>query len=249
MHFDHPLAVAAVVLALALGGLMKGATGAGAPVIAVPVIAAFFDIRFAVALMAAPNLMTNLWQASSYRAHRIDGNFTWIFALAGGVGAILGTALLANLPVTVLQVSMAVIVLAYVALRLMRPSMRLSLDHARRIMLPLGLAAGALQGAAGISAPLSVSFLNAMRLGRECFIFTISVFFAVMSFVQLPVPWVYGLLSPGILELGLFAVIPLLVSMPVGRWLASSISPAAFDRIMLTFLTLLALRLIWTAFG
>ena len=248
VNLNDPLAIGAVLLALALGGLLKGATGAGAPVIAVPVIAAFFDIRIAVAVMAAPNLMTNLWQAASYRANRVEGAFTWAFALGGGAGAILGTVLLANLPATLLQLVMAAIVLAYVTLRLARPHMRLRMDHAERAAVPVGLAAGALQGAAGISAPISVTFLNAIRLGRDSFIFTIAVFFATMGLVQVPALWAYGLLPPAMLGLSAVAVLPMLAAMPVGRWLARSISPEAFDRIILAFLTLLALRLIWTAF-
>ena len=51
MSLDDPLAILAVLTALALGGLVKGATGAGAPLVAVPVMAAFFDVRVAVAVM------------------------------------------------------------------------------------------------------------------------------------------------------------------------------------------------------
>ena len=47
-----------VGLAFAIGGVIKGATGAGAPLIAVPVMTSFFDIRFAVAVFVLPNLIT-----------------------------------------------------------------------------------------------------------------------------------------------------------------------------------------------
>ena len=43
-----PWALFAIALALALGGILKGATGAGMPVIAVPVIASIYGVQLAV---------------------------------------------------------------------------------------------------------------------------------------------------------------------------------------------------------
>jgi hypothetical protein len=46
--------------------------------------------------------------------------------------------------------------------------------------------------------------------------------------------------------LSLVALIPLLGFMPVGNWLARRLPPAAFDWLVLSLLTLLAIRLIWS---
>ena len=51
---------AAIFLAFALGGILKGATGAGTPVIAIPVLTIFFDVQLAVIIMVMPNLISNL---------------------------------------------------------------------------------------------------------------------------------------------------------------------------------------------
>lgn len=247
--FDHsdPLALAAVFLALVLGGVLKGATGAGAPVVAVPVIAAVFDIRIAVAIMAVPNLMTNLWQVWHFRDHGIDRSFTVGFAATGAIGALAGTAFLALLPIGALQLLTAAVVLFYIVLRLTRPDFSLDHAHARRAVGPVGLAAGILQGAAGISAPFSVTFLSAMRLPRPTFIFTISVFFASVSVIQIPGLVYYGLLGPQIMGIGLVALLPLLAGMPLGAAIARRIGPMGFDRVIMVFLALLAIRLVWTA--
>ena len=69
-----------VCVALILGGILKGATGAGAPVIAVPVIAIYFDVPTAVAVMVLPNFTTNLIQSWKYRAHLPEGRFPWLYA-------------------------------------------------------------------------------------------------------------------------------------------------------------------------
>ena len=55
MAFD-PITIFAILAAFALGGTLKGATGAGAPIMTIPVIAAFYDVRIAVIIMVLPNL-------------------------------------------------------------------------------------------------------------------------------------------------------------------------------------------------
>ena len=232
-----------ILVALSLGGMVKGATGAGAPVVAVPVIAAFFDVRLAVAVMVTPNLASNLWQVIEYRKECLGGGFTWRFALTGAFGALVGTVLLAILPERALILIVALSVSAYIALRVAHPDFRLGAVTARRLAMPAGLAAGLLQGAAGISAPVAVSFLNAMRVPRPAFIATISAIFLGMAMVQLPALFVAGFLTPALLGLSVVALAPLLVSMRLGAWLARRLSHEGFDRLTLLLLTLLALRL------
>ena len=236
-----------VGVALAFGGLLKGATGAGTPVIAVPVIAAFFDVRLAVAVLSLPNLCTNLWQMHTYRHHRLDPGWTARFIIAGAIGAVAGTYLLAVVHERVLVFVLAVIITCYILLRLLRPQLKVSESVGRRLAAPVGLIGGLLQGAAGISAPVSVSYLNAMRLDRPVFIFTISCFFAAMSVVQLPALGVAGLLSPQLLLVSLLALVPLLLAIPVGSLAARWLSPRGFDILILLLLSGLAVRLFASA--
>ncbi len=242
------MAIAAVLAALALGGLLKGAIGAGAPLVAVPVIAAFFDVRIAVAVMITPNIVTNLWQMRQFRSSRLPRHFALRFAFAGAVGVVLGTVVLAWASVATLSLLTAMVVISYIALRLTRPGFELGQPAAHKIVLPIGLAGGALQGATGISAPISVSFLNAMRLERPVFISTISVFFAVMSIAQLPALAAGGLMTWGTLALGVASLVPLFAFMPVGAWLARRVSAQTFDRMLLALLGVLSLKLLHGAF-
>lgn len=56
MIFDNLPTVAAVAFCLLLGGILKGATGAGAPLLAVPAIALLFDVPFAIVVMVIPDV-------------------------------------------------------------------------------------------------------------------------------------------------------------------------------------------------
>lgn len=242
-----PLSLFVIFAALSLGGILKGATGAGTPIVAVPVMAAFFDVRLAVIIMAAPNLISNLWQQILYRQNHLPGHFALKFAVAGAIGAVLGTSMLALLPVKFLSLLLAVSVFSYVGLRIASPSFRLELDTAKKLALPMGIGGGILQGAAGISAPIAVSFLNAMRLERPVFIVTISAFFSAMSVGQIPALYAYGLLDTRLLLLSALALIPMLCAMPVGAFIAKRMSPKVFDLTILALLTALGFRLVYTA--
>ncbi|WP_425050428.1 sulfite exporter TauE/SafE family protein [Psychromarinibacter sp. S121] len=240
---------ALIFVALALGGLLKGAVGAGAPVVAVPVLALFFDVKLAVAVMVIPNLFSNLWQGWQYRKSRLPRPFTLGLALSGAIGAGTGSVILALVPSNLLLLAVAVTVLFYIAFRLARPDWGLSYPAALRVVWPAGFVAGNLQGATGISAPVSISFLNAMRLDRLAFLATISVFFALMSVVQIPVLWAYGLMDWQLVAYGVAAIVPLLAFMPVGNYIARFVPAKLFDRIILALLALIAVRMIWKALG
>src|SRR3546814_1424176 len=68
--------------------------------------------------------------------------------------------------------------------------------------------------------PISITFLNAMRIDRPAFIATISVFFVAMSAMQIPLLVGWGVLTPLRLLLSVAAILPLAAGMPLGAMLA-----------------------------
>lgn len=249
MTYDILFEVVVVALCLAAGGVLKGATGAGAPLLAVPALAAFFDVRFAIVVMLVPNLTTNAWQGFRYRRNLPDRTFT-IPLLAGGMfGIVGGTLALKNLQSSLLSIVMAAAVLGYVALRLARPHWRLEMAQAKWLALPAGAVAGALQGAAGLSAPVSITFLNAMQMGRERFIAAISAMFFTFTAVQIVAIWLSDLLGPRDLWYSLLALLPISLAMPAGAWIGRRVSARTLDRIVLAMLCMIAAKLVIDQFN
>jgi len=245
LDFENILVIA---MAFAIGGILKGATGAGAPVVAVPVLALFYNVQFAVALFIVPNFVTNLIQLIQYGKSDNKTKFSWAFAIAGFVGAGLGTVLLALLSSDMLLLTVALVVLIYISFRLAHPHWQLDMTWANRLVVPMGALGGILQGAAGISAPISITFLNSIRLDRPQFIATISLFFFGVGFFQLPLQIWYGIMDWERFVQSCIAVLPLTVFMPVGAIIGRRLSPAVFDRIILVLLASLSARMIWGFF-
>ena len=245
---SDPVIIIAIFIAFALGGILKGATGAGAPIVTIPVMAAFYDVRIAVIIMVIPNLLTNIGQLYQFRKTILPRFFTVSFALGGGIGAFLGTILLVNLPIKILTLSVACIVIIYILLKLIVPSWKLNYIKAKKLVFLMGAGGGILQGSAGLSAPISITFLNSMKLERNQFIPTISVYFGVMSIFQMPTLYYYDFLNLETIIMSCISTIVLMAFMPFGSWIAKSVSKDSFDKITLILLGFIALRIIYLNF-
>ncbi|GGK40025.1 sulfite exporter TauE/SafE family protein [Salinarimonas ramus] len=238
-----------VFLALGLGGVVKGAIGLGLPIVSIPVLAAFLGVPHALAVIVVPLVVTNAWQIVQYRAERPDAPFLLPLVLSGLVGIALGTWALAELPVETLSLTLATIVTVYIATVLAKPTFTLSPKAGRRLAPLVGIVGGTLQGATGISAPVTVTFIHAMRLTRGPFIFAVSVMFLAFSIVQGIVLAVAGFLDWWRLVEGVLALAPIALGMPLGNALAKRLSRRAFERLIVAILAVMAVRLFQTGLG
>ena len=233
-------------LALAAGAVVKGATGMGLPLIALPVLTAAFGLQHAVGLMVIPLIVTNAWQVWRFRREARADTLAFLppFLLAGIVGIVIGTWALTALPERLLVFSLGVILLAYVLLRLFNPHLALSTIMARRFGPLAGAGGGMLQGATGISAPIGVTFIHAMSLAREAHVFAVSAMFLTFAVTQLPALWLTGVMQPLWLLQGVLALVPILLFMPLGQAIAGRLSRKAFDWLILAFLGAIGLKMV-----
>ena len=120
---------------------------------------------------------------------------------------------------------------------------------ARRFGPLVGFVGGTLQGAAGISAPVSITFLNAIKLPRLTFIAVVSMFFVGMSVVQIPMLASYGILTLPMVSCGVIGTGLIFLGMPFGEWLMSKSPTQQFDDVIQILLFLMALSLIFKTLG
>lgn len=232
------------LLTLVAAGIVKGAIGSGVPVIVVPVLTMLYDVKLAIAVLIAPNLFSNVLQVWQYRHHLLPLRFLAAFSLSGGLGIVLGTWGLVVLSPTLLSLGVAAAIVLYLVVKLANRQVILPFTTAKRVVMPVGLLAGVLQGAAGMSAPASVTFLNAMQLERQVFIGSISVFFVAITCVQIP-----ALLSAEILTLerayySFIALFIILSAMPIGARLGKRLPHRWFDNLIMLLLASIAVKII-----
>src|SRR5215470_17966113 len=63
LQFEQASIIAAVVCSLIVAGLLKGIIGVGMPVVALPLLSLFIDIKSAAMLLSMPLIFSNLPQA------------------------------------------------------------------------------------------------------------------------------------------------------------------------------------------
>jgi len=245
---SDPTGIALIFIGLFLGAVLKGATGAGLPIIAIPAIAAVYDVRVAVVLLVIPNFITNIWQIREFKQYDLPSNFAKKFALAGFFGAGTGTLLLAYLPLVLLQILITLVLLGYIALRLLRPTFQLAMNVMQKWVFIAGGSAGVLQGAIGLSSPITITFLHSGRFPRPTFIYIVSLFFAMMSVMQLPLQFALGLMNWTLALVSLISLLPIMIGLPLGQQIGKRLNAIVFDRTILVLLIILAIKTVYDVF-
>jgi len=235
-----------IALGLGVGATCKGVTGMGLPLVATPFLAAYFGLPHAIAVMTVPAVATNIWQFWTYRHHEIARGLAGRMIVGGFLGIAIGTAILRTTPGSLMSIAFGTILLAYVALRLLRPTFALPADTARRYGAPVSFVGGFLQGAMGIAAPVIVTFLNAMRLDRGPYIALISAVYLSLATFQLFALASVGLFTGTTLAHGLFSLLPVTIFMALGTRLAGHVSRRGFDMTVLAILLMMAGRFLYT---
>ncbi|MDA0240856.1 MAG: sulfite exporter TauE/SafE family protein, partial [Proteobacteria bacterium] len=124
-----------VFAAVAIGGFVKGITGVGLPLVAVPVMASVLGVEHAVAVMIIPSLVSNLAVILVYRAEATANWEIFFMILMGVLGVATGAWILTQLNKEVLFVLMAAWVGVYLLVRIFDPKAQIS-DRAGRTLGP-----------------------------------------------------------------------------------------------------------------
>lgn len=238
-----------IVAAMGVGSFVKGATGQGLPPIAIPVMATFIGVEAAVVIMAIPGIVTNTWLIWTHRNHFRRTRDLGVLLATGMVGAVVGTFLLQRWDENLLSLTLAAMIAVYALVYLVHPDLRLPARVTRFTSPPVGLAAGLLQGATGISGPLMSTYLHGYRLDKETYVLTITTVFQVYALVQAVTLAAVGLYTGDRLALSLLALLPIMAVLPLGARLTGRLSRRTFDYLVLALLVASALKLVYDAFS
>ncbi len=233
-----------VLSTIFLGSVMKGAIGIGLPLLATPVLSMVVGVPGAVAIVSIPIVATNARQVVKFRAEVAQQRYLAAFLLAGGVGVVIGTLVLVNAPVALLQIGLGSAVLVYLATQLFMSPLVIPVERSGVLGGPVGFLTGLLQGAVGISSVASITFLQALRLERRAFIGSISSMFLMFSSIQIVALLVEGTMTLEYAGLGLLSLVAAWAGMWVGDRFASRMTATIFRRIIFAMLALISTMLV-----
>jgi uncharacterized membrane protein YfcA len=242
MPADFPWAP--FVLAFILGGSVKGALGVGLPLVAVPLLSLWMPSPHAIGLMVAPVLSSNLWQA-------IDGGrlFQSLRRFRGLIAVqIIVTVLTVRmtLALTVAQMNMllAFALLLAVCVMALKPTLRVPPSKEEAVGSAVGLFSGLLGGVSSLTGPVLITYLLSLKLDRDTFVASISVIYLSAALPLYGAMLWFGRVAVTDYALSGVALIPMAVGLGVGKMLRRRLEEALFRKVLLVFLTLLALLLL-----
>ena len=235
--------LASAMFAIGIGALAKGITGVGLPILAVPVLASFTSVEEAVVLMVLPSIAANGWLVVTHRKWAVlrEHRGFLLFGLAGGI---FGTWLLSILDEHWLKLILAIWLGVYLLQYFSKQSYDRYFSGRGGLGSLLGVTAGTIQGASGISAPIVAPYFHANGLVRETYAFATASTFLLFSGAQLAAMSRLELLTTERLMIGLLVVVPTLLLTQLGIHWSRSISERAFHNILLALFVAMELKLV-----
>lgn len=237
------LEIVVVVVAIAIGAFVKGVTGSGLPQVAIPAMASFLGVEHAVVVMTLPGILSNTFLLWRHRSHLADARDLPTLIATGTLGTIGGTWLLRLLDPRLLSGSLAALIFVLLWMRTARPEFSLRPSLTRYLSAPVGFAAGSLQGATGISGPLLSTYLHGYRFVGPVYVVALVTLFQVFALVQAVTLLGLGMFTAERAFQSLLAVVPMLVTLPVGVSVARRMAPERFDQWVTAVILASALKL------
>jgi uncharacterized membrane protein YfcA len=238
-----PVELTAISLSLALGGFLKGVTGIGMPVIVIPVMALFIGIESSIIVMAIPGVISNGWMTWHNRECYKEVTGMTVILVAGVIGTVVGVAILYVASERLLSIVLFAWIVVYIASRILHPDFRLALQTQRLIAPWVGVTAGIFQGATGICAPVLATYFHAIRLRPNAYVLAVSAPFALLSLAQAISFSAAGMFTEELLVLGVLALAPAIVSIPLGIYVRPMINRDLFDKLILVLIAVMGARL------
>ena len=222
-----------VTLTFLLAGTVKGVIGSGLPTISVGILTAVMGLHPAIALMLAPTIVTNVWQAV------VGGHFrtlifrAWPFFLASTGSIWLGALALTRVDVSYLSALLGALLALNGAYGLLRLPLALPKGTESWFGVAAGLLNGIFGGMTGSFAVPGIPYLQALGLPRDQLIQAMGMLFTLST-----VALTFALGGQNLLHLDLgvvsvLAIVPALLGMALGQRLRRLLSEQKFRTVFL----------------
>jgi uncharacterized membrane protein YfcA len=225
--------IAAVVCSLIVAGLLKGTIGVGMPVVALPLLSLFIDVKSAAMLLSMPLIFSNLPQA-------LEGGKTGrclmqlLPVILGMIpGLVLGVRVLLALDANVAEMIAGLVLIGVAGVTLFAPELQLQ----SRLVLPAGIAfgffGGILGGMAAMAGPLVFIFLLAKGLRGKAFTKEASLYLVVSAGLLAILLTASRQFSGLDVAISTAAMLPVVLGMYVGQQMRDRFAPETFRKLVL----------------
>jgi uncharacterized protein len=164
LYFEQAGVVAAVICSLIVAGLLKGTIGVGMPVVALPLLSLFIDVKSAAMLLSMPLIFSNLPQAlEGGKTGRCLMQLTLVI-LGMIPGLFLGVRVLLALDANAAKIIAGLVLMGVGGVTLLAPRLKLQ----SRLVLPTGITFGFFGGIWEASQRCRDRLFSYFFLQRDC---------------------------------------------------------------------------------
>ncbi|MBV1868557.1 MAG: sulfite exporter TauE/SafE family protein [Marinosulfonomonas sp.] len=243
-QFAEPSAILIIILAFLGGGLVKGLSGIGMPLAALPILSFGFSVPQSVALISIPIIVTNIRQAlKNGGAWNVVKRF-WRLQIVVAITLAFSSRWMVTLDETLLLLTAGGALVISVFFMSIGGKYQLPARHERWVSIFVGVAAGVLGGVSSLFGMPVVLFLASLKVSKDEFITAIAVIY-LFAAVPYAVGLVYhGAMLPADVVASSLSVIPALLGLEVGRRLIRNVNDVVFRRILLSILFLMGISMI-----
>jgi uncharacterized membrane protein YfcA len=238
-------ALLGIAVALMLGGMAKGITGIGVPLVAMPILTHFLPVKLAVLLLSMPIILGNIPQA--LEGGEMLKTLRQIAAPLIGtvIGNVVGVSVLVSLEPHHAQAASGIALIVAAALLLASPKLRLAPSLVQPVGFVLGFGAAVMESIASVPGPLLAMYLIASGATGRAFTKQIAIIL-VVSVVTLITTFSGGAHANGAdLALSAAASLPAIAGMLMVRPLRDRLHPHAFRAVVLVCVLAAAAQMIW----
>ncbi len=243
MQAIEPFTFLLISVAIMAGGVVKGVTGIGLPVVTTAIASSFLPAQLVLGLISIPLVLTNSWQAIAAGDPLVPLRRFWPLALSLCLAVWLSASYAAVVDARVIYAVIGVSVLLYVISSLFGTGLTVPKQLEKWVSPAVGVAGGLMGGLSTIWGPPIIIYFLMLRLSKEQFVQTVGWIWLTGA-----VPLVAGYISNGILNpqvarVSAFACIPALIGLLMGQYIRKRIDEQRFQRIVIFCLILIAINL------
>ena len=244
--FD-PLSLFVISATFIIAGGVKGVIGLGLPTVSLGLLTATLDLPTAMALLIAPSLVTNLYQATAGGHARVILWRIWPFLLIATATVWLGAIALTRVDLDVLSALLGLLLVAYGGLSLAGVRLRIPARSEGWMGLVFGTANGILTGMTGSFAVPGVMYLQGIGLSRDILVQSMGMLFTASTVALAFALGTNALLSTELVIASLLAIVPSLIGMWAGQNLRRRLSETQFRGALSIGIVLLGIYILISA--
>jgi uncharacterized membrane protein YfcA len=217
-------ALAAVTLTFVVAGFVKGVIGLGLPTVAMGLLAVVMTPAQAAALLVAPSLLTNVWQAMGPELAPLTRRL-WPMLLGICVGVWAGGGLLTADGGARASIGLGAVLALYGLLGLTSVEFSVPVRLEPWLSPLSGAVTGVVTAATGVYMIPSAPYLQAIGLKKDALVQALGLSFTVSTLALAASLVRDGALQISVAGASLLALAPALLGMVLGQWCAHAYAP------------------------